>query len=953
MADLLRNGFVSPPHSVLEGVKLVTFGFDPQQDMHGEAPEFRFIFREKERIADLDNADADWVGTYHRLLCAAVTTSCREIRSPWLLQSGGKDSTSIAIAAAEARPDTTCITYLGGSEENEVASAQMVATTLGLRHETLVCDPGRAFDRYLSIVGRMPLMTADFSLLSYVDLATTVSGAGGDGVIDGMGSDNYFGIVLDRQHRWLSGLARGMRLPRFLTELPLVGRNFELSYLLSTLQMDPIERVFPGSRFTDTEVDALFGRPVTAQSKARLAVFQDEIESASSLDEWWAIASSIAGSAGAFGKGLFTANALSLGAAYPFCDPELREWVYRKVPRSQLMDMGSMTNKILMRNHIATRFGELPYVARKGSFRFDLCGLARQRFDQVHAFADGTRDVLPGAVDWLERNRRRLDNKYHASKFYLLAVVLPWIAQHGVYREGDRRDVDRRDGERREGNRREEGGRELADISLDEPMSVKLATENHEAVTQRRQITMSPYFGKPDFSGIVDDVTSPTPLDQVSVADLLRNGFIYAPHSIFANVKLATFGFNPQHELHGDSEFRFQFPDSGKSHQDDGTGKNWVQEYHRLLCNAVSESCRDIRSPWLLQSAGKDSTSIAIAAAEARPDITCITYLGGREENEVASARSVAKTLGLRHEILVCDPGRAYDRYLAIIGQMPLLTADFALLSYVDLATAVSAAGGDGVIDGLGSDSYFGMPVNRQQRVLSSLAKGIRLPSFVAELPLIDRSFKLCFGLSTLQMDPFERIFPGSRFTDTEVDELFGREMALQSKARLAPFRSEIDARTSLDELRTMAITIEESASAFAKGLYITSALSLSSAYPFCDSRLREWVYRQVPPDQLVDPVTRASKVLVRKHIATRFEKLPYVSRKGSFRFNLCGLAKQRFEQVHAYAQGGQDVLPGAVGWLERNRGRLDNKYHASKFYLLAIVLPWIAQHGKDPALRP
>jgi hypothetical protein len=48
---------------------------------------------------------------------------------------------------------------------------------------------------------------------------------------------------------------------------------------------------------------------------------------------------------------------------------------------------------------------------------------------------------------------------------------------------------------------------------------------------------------------------------------------------------------------------------------------------------------------------------------------------------------------------------------------------------------------------------------------------------------------------------------------------------------------------------------------------------------------------------------------------------------------------------VHAYAREAGDVLPGAVGWLERNRSRLDNKYVASKFYLLAIVSPWIATH--------
>ena len=34
----------------------------------------------------------------------------------------------------------------------------------------------------------------------------------------------------------------------------------------------------------------------------------------------------------------------------------------------------------------------------------------------------------------------------------------------------------------------------------------------------------------------------------------------------------------------------------------------------------------------------------------------------------------------------------------------------------------------DGVIDGLGSDNYFGTPVKLQQRILFWLARGIRLP---------------------------------------------------------------------------------------------------------------------------------------------------------------------------------------------------------------------------------
>jgi hypothetical protein len=140
------------------------------------------------------------------------------------------------------------------------------------------------------------------------------------------------------------------------------------------------------------------------------------------------MALTVAGGTGGFAKGLCAAAALSLQSAFPFCDFELREWMYRQVPRDQLVDPQTHTSKVLVRRHILRYFDDLPYIGKKGSFRFDLCGLARQRFEQVHSFSDQTRDILPGASRWLERNRKRLGNKYHASKFYLLAVVLPWIA---------------------------------------------------------------------------------------------------------------------------------------------------------------------------------------------------------------------------------------------------------------------------------------------------------------------------------------------------------------------------------------------------------------------------------------------------------------------------------------------------------------------------------------------
>jgi hypothetical protein len=460
------------------------------------------------------------------------------------------------------------------------------------------------------------------------------------------------------------------------------------------------------------------------------------------------------------------------------------------------------------------------------------------------------------------------------------------------------------------------------------------------------QVTTSPYQSGVDFSALEGLDRGNAPIDSVSVADLLRNTFVYPPHSIYRDVKVAASGFNPKQDMHDHPQFHVAFqsalapPRPAADAVDDHV---LLQTYHQLLCDAVSRSTDGMRSPWLLQSGGKDSTSMAIALAEVLPQTTCLTYLGGDEENEVASARLVAHQLGLRHEALICDPGRAYDRYLAMVPRMPLLTADFAALSYADLATEVSLHHGDGIIDALGSDQYFGVPVHGQQRVLTTLARHLRLPQSVFRSRLISRSFKLCFALSTLQMDEFERYFPGSRFSDAEVDTLFGQPIAARSRQRLETYQADIAAAESSEALRRISVVLAESA-ALAKGMYVASAMSLRLVYPYCDERLRDWVFHDVPDDLLIGP-GGVNKVLIRKHIAMKFQELPYVKVKGCFRFDLCGLARQRFDQVHAFAVQAQGLLPGAPRWLEAYHSQLDNKYFASKFYLLAVTLPWLLSH--------
>lgn len=463
---------------------------------------------------------------------------------------------------------------------------------------------------------------------------------------------------------------------------------------------------------------------------------------------------------------------------------------------------------------------------------------------------------------------------------------------------------------------------------------------------KRIQIDTCPNRGGIDFSALSGHDQTQDSIDLVSIADILRNAFVYPPHTIYTNVKIAATGFDANEDMHESPQFHFPFQSElalSRPSSDSVDDESLLQTYHQLLSDAVARATENIQHPWLLQSGGKDSTSMAIAVADARPDTTCITYLGGNEENEVASARFVAQQLGLHHEALVCDPGRAYDRYLAVVRRMPLLTADFAALSYVDLATEVSLHHGDGIIDALGSDQYFGVPLHQQDRILAFLARGLRLPQGLCQSRLIRHSFKLCFAVATLQMGEFERYFPGSRFSDAEVDALFGWNISNCSRQRIKAFEADISAAASAEAIRRISLVVGES-SHLAKGMYATQAMSLRLAYPYCDERFRDWVFNDVPSDRLIGP-GGINKVLMRQYIARHFEHLPYVKTKGCFRFDLRGLARQRFDQVYAFAMQTQGLLPGATRWLESHRDKLDNKYFASKFYLLAMVLPWLASH--------
>jgi len=137
------------------------------------------------------------------------------------------------------------------------------------------------------------------------------------------------------------------------------------------------------------------------------------------------------------------------------------------------------------------------------------------------------------------------------------------------------------------------------------------------------RIPASPYAGEADFSVLnTFGVGGGTSIDMVSLADLLRNSFVYPPHTIYNDVNILTTGFAVQHGTQDELRFHLDYQSAAAtmrppSHvvSDDAL----LRSYHQRLAQAVERCTTHLKSPWFLQSGGKDSTSMAIAVADVVP----------------------------------------------------------------------------------------------------------------------------------------------------------------------------------------------------------------------------------------------------------------------------------------------------------------------------------------------
>ena len=370
-------------------------------------------------------------------------------------------------------------------------------------------------------------------------------------------------------------------------------------------------------------------------------------------------------------------------------------------------------------------------------------------------------------------------------------------------------------------------------------------------------------------------------------------------------------------------------------------------------------------------SGGIDSSLIAALAARAAPDLTTFTVrVGGDSFDETPHAATVARHLGLRHEVVELGPSDLVDAVDAIGAKLGEPLGDSSLLpSYLVCRAArqrmTVALGGDGA-----DELFAGYPNFALQRLAPLLrlvpaTAGRWLDRAVARLPGEDRYMnwrfllrQLSYGLgaptarqSFLWMAPFG---------PADMAGLW-RRSALPHDALNAAFEpidrraAEVAGLSATDLLLYLFLVTYLPNDILTKTDRASMFNSLEVRSPFLDRDLAE--YASALPTHL--KLQGAKRKIILKRVATRYLPEAIVNRKKhGFAVPIGGLIRTLFWERCA------DVLLSrsnpVAGWFERSAiermlaehraGRRDNGKKLWALYVLfRVALPRFAPPVVEP----
>ena len=339
----------------------------------------------------------------------------------------------------------------------------------------------------------------------------------------------------------------------------------------------------------------------------------------------------------------------------------------------------------------------------------------------------------------------------------------------------------------------------------------------------------------------------------------LHDGQVPYPGTIFQGVSALTIGDRARVTTDGRAlaaSFSLDFPYFSRLSREDQEPD--PDRLLALLTEATVNALAGCRSAKLLLSAGKDSTGLALALAEAgRTDVTCVTYTS-EGDNEHVFAADVCRRLGLPHRTVSLDTlgDSVPDLLERFFTESPVPAGDLAQVATV-LAVAGDVGDGEVIVEGTGNDVTFGYVPRAKDQLVSRLTIG-RWDWADGLKALLSPGSQLNY----LLRDPVEIYWTGLRVRFPETRRLL--EEPCRTSRRWRAVRRDLGAMDVVDRRGLLRGRHFEIGNQKEKIGLATRALGSRAVHPYQDRRVIDY-YFNLPESSRYDREKLVNKVLLRE----------------------------------------------------------------------------------------
>lgn len=365
-----------------------------------------------------------------------------------------------------------------------------------------------------------------------------------------------------------------------------------------------------------------------------------------------------------------------------------------------------------------------------------------------------------------------------------------------------------------------------------------------------------------------------------SLSHLLQDGLVPLPFSVYRDFYILgigdrLFASNANAEWEVEVEFEFPYFQSRSI----GSTVSSTQTLLELLTDSLCRKVGSSRNNLLMLSSGKDSTAIALSAAEAGIPLECVTFSDGTPNDETEKAKGICRHLGLRHHAVTIptDVKRAARTLETFFERSAIPCVDYALLPYL-LCLSEFSAPDHLVIDGMGNDIYMGMPPKRREMLK-------------LRLRIFDNDFgrRLCRSLPRTSILRYmansasKNLIPGNFFTYPEARAIY------PGTTDTRDFWSSCDAAYSGYSYTDLKAVVRgrhhNQEVAMRKGRQAAASIGSSVIFPWADNELANYMFNLVRSDK-ERTSQKHSKALLRRLLTEKLGENLLARRKRYFSMN-------------------------------------------------------------------